>query len=143
MQSAALQAALFSALTGDATLVALLSDQWGATAIFSDVPQADESEADDMFPYITFGAETVTEMDDKTQAGGNALVQINAWTRTADYDEAKQIADRIHAVLHKGSLTISGANHIATRMESIAFDLDPDGSTRRALMLFRITYFNT
>lgn len=143
MKSQALQSAIYSALSGDATLVALLSSEWGLTPIFADVPQVAEAEDDAYFPYLSFGPETSTEFDDKTQEGGNAVIQINAWTRTADYVQAKAIADRIHAVLHNGDLTITGATHIATRIQSVAFDLDPDGSTRRALMLYRVTYFNT
>jgi hypothetical protein len=143
MKSEAVQSALYTALTGDVDLVAMLSSAWGVTAVFSDVPQVSDPENEVYFPYLSFGAENTVGLDDKTQSGGNTVAQINAWTRDRDYTQAKQIADRIHAVLHKGDLSISGANHIATRIQGVAFDLDPDGSTRRALMTYRVTYFNS
>lgn len=142
MKSDALHDALYAALTGDATLLSMLSSAWGLDAVFADVPQTDEAEDDAYYPFVSFGPETSTRFDDKDENGGNAVLQINAWTRTNNYTEAKQIADRIHMVLHKGTLSISGANHISTQCESVDFSIDPDGHTRRALMLYRVTYFD-
>lgn len=140
MKSVAFQAMLYATLSGDVTLNALLSGEWGTTAIFADVPQADESEDDSLFPYVTFGPETAERYDDKGAVGGDVTFQIDIWTRSRDFAVAKAIADRIVALLHRQDLTISGANHIATGLESVQYTIDPDGQTRRGMMLFRTTY---
>lgn len=142
MNPAALQTALYGVLTGDATLVALLSTSWGVNAIFSDVPQGDEAGDDAYFPYVTFGPETSVPFDWKGNSGAEAIVQINIWSRQNDYIQAKNIADRIHALLHKQALSISGCTHVETYFETAEFLPDPDGQTKRGRMQFRITYYS-
>ena len=145
MKPLAVQTAVFDTLSGDATLVGYLSSTYGVgiVPIFDGVPQSDDSEDDADFPYLSFGADFTTPMDDKGQNGGDTLLQINVWTRSPGFAKTKTIAQRVYDLLQKGSLTISGATHIATRLESVDYARDPDGLTRRALMQFRVTYFNT
>lgn len=139
MKATALQTAVYGVLSGDATLVAMLSSEWGTTAVFADVPQENADDAA-FYPFISFGPDLTTRMDDKDTDGGNALLQVNIWSRTGDYAEAKDIAGRIHDLLHRQALTITGAHHIETVMEEADFSLDPDGETRRGQMQFRVTY---
>lgn len=139
MNPAALQDAVFGVLSGDSTLLAELSTAWGYDAVFSDVPQ-EHAEDDAFYPFVSFGPDTTVPFDAKTFSGGRAVIQVNVWTRSADYVQAKQIAERIYTLLHKQDLTISGQTHVATGMQSADFTLDPDGHTRRALMLFEIVY---
>lgn len=144
MKPLAVQTAVFDVLSGDATLVAMLSDAYdvGIVPIFDAIPQPGDSEDDADFPYISFGTDFTSPMDTKGDNGGNALLQINVWTRSPGFAETKTIAQRVYDLLQKQSLTISGATHIATRVESVDYARDPDGLTRRALMQFRVTYFN-
>lgn len=147
MNPAALQDALFNVLSGDATLLAELSTAWtdsagSIDAVFTDLPE-ENAEDDAFYPFVSFGRDATMPFDTKTSDGGSALVEINVWTRSADYVQAKQIAERIWALLHNQSLTISGCDHILTKMQDADFSLDPDGKTRRALMFFRIVYDNT
>jgi len=141
MKPSALQAAVLGVLSGDATLVAFLSDAWGETAIFSIVPQVDEAGDDDYFPYMSFGPEISLPFDTKTFSGAEATVQINIWSRQNDYIEVKDIADRVHALLHKQALTISGHTHVETYFETSEVSDDPDGKTRRCRMQFAINYY--
>ena len=145
MKQVDVQDAVYELLKADVTLVGMLSSSYGGgiTPIFSDVPQADDSGADNRFPYLSFGADFTSPMDTKYDNGGNALLQINAWSRAHGYAEVKAIAQRVYDLLQKQTLVITGATHIATRMDSVDYALDPDGHTRRALMQFRVTYFNT
>ena len=143
MKSAALQTAIFTALAGDSTLTAMLSDNWGATAIFSDVPEVAEDENPDYYPFISFGQEVTSPFDDKQTTGGDAAIEINVWSQAGDYIEAKTVADRIHTVLHRQALTITGADHILTNFTTAEPSLDPDGITKRVLMLFAVLYQET
>lgn len=139
MNPAALQESVYDVLVGDATLLATLSTAWGLDAVFSDVPQVN-SEDDTYYPFISFGPDTTIPFDSKTFSGGRSTIQLNVWTRANDYIQAKQISERIYTLLHKQSLTIAGETHVTTGLESVEYTLDPDGHTRRALMLFEIVY---
>ncbi len=134
MNSANLQIAIYDALTGDATLMALI------TGVYADVEQPDlpESEAD--FPYVVIGQDNLTPFDTKTDHGASALCQIDIWSRQNNLTEAKAVAKAIYDVLQKGSLTIADAHHILTRVESETFSKDPDGETKRGMCMYRVIY---
>lgn len=142
MKQAALQTAVFTALSGDAPLIGLLSTAWAPhTPVFARVPQV-HAEKDEYFPYIRFHCTSERENGAKDMTGGNAIVQVSAFSRDNSEIEVKQILDRVHTVLHGQGLTISGANHIATYRESIQIADDPDGETIHGSALFRVTYFD-
>lgn len=147
MNPAALQEAVYDALVADATLLAALSSSWtdslGAIdPIFADVPQENAEDAA-FYPFISFGPHVGTPWNTKGTTGENAVIQVNVWSRAADYTQAKQIAERVHTLLHRQALTIAGQTHVETEFDSQTFSLDPDGETRRALMFFRVIYDNS
>lgn len=134
MNAQNLQTALYSALTGNAPLMALI------TGVYADVQQPDLPEDDADFPYVVIGQDNLTPFDTKTDNGASALCQIDVWSRQNNLIEAKTVASAIYDVLQKGSLTIPGADHILTRIESQAFSKDPDGHTKRGMVMARIIY---
>lgn len=140
MNPAALQQTIYDLLTGDATLLAALSSSWGFDPVFADVPQVDEAEDPAYYPFISFGPDFSTPWDTKTTAGANAVLQLNIWSRAGDYMQVKQIAERVYTLTHRTALTISGQTHVTSDVESIEFSLDPDGETRRGLILLRVIY---
>lgn len=143
MKSNEVQAAIYSALSTDATLTALLSQDWDAgVAVFPFGPSGD-AQGDNLYPYVSFQPQSHPPFDDKGATGGQPLYQVNVWTRTDDFDQGATIADRIIALLHRQTLSISGANHVDTGLASLTPTPDPDGITRRHLMLFRILYTET
>lgn len=127
MLSANLQAAIYAAL------------QPIGIDVYADHPQPDEPEDDSAFPYITIGNDVATTWDSHTFLGGSHLVQIDVWSRQNNFTEAKNTADAIRAALHYQPLTISGAKHVLTLNESNTFTRDPDGHTKRAMCMYRIT----
>jgi len=143
MNPAAIQDAVYDLLVGDATLLASPSSGWDFDPVFADVPQGEEAEDSTYYPFISFGPDNTTPFDAKTFTGGRASLQINVWSRAADYTECKQVAERVYTLLHKQPLTISGANHVITYLDSVNFTLDPDGETRRGLILMTVVYENT
>jgi hypothetical protein len=139
MITEALQAAIYTRLSTDTALVALLSQAWGGVAIFSDVPEIN-GENDAYFPYVSFGPDVATPWDTKTDFGSEVSVQIDVWSRQNDYTETKGILSAIHARLHYQPLIIAGASHVLTRVTSATTSLDPDGHTRRGLMFLTVIY---
>lgn len=138
-----MQAALFVALSQDAPLSLMLSREWDLLpAIFPYGPDQD-AESSALYPYITFLPQGSTPWGDKDKRGENVVYQVNIWTRTEDYDQGNQIAAQVTAILDRQDLTIVGACHVTTELESLTPSLDPDGVTRRHLMLFRVIYQDT
>lgn len=134
MKGAQLQAAIYSALTGDPTLMGLI------TGVYADVIQPNLPENDADFPYVVIGKDNLSPFDTKTSNGSNALCQLDIWSRENNLLEVKKIASAIYDVLQKGSLTISGADHVLTRIESEVFSVDPDGHTKRGMVMARVMY---
>jgi len=140
MKSAALQQAIYTRLN-DTSVTSLLSTAYAPlSAIFTDVPQSVDAEKDSGFPFITIGADTITPFDDKDSPGGNAIVQIDIWDRASSMLDLKALVDVVDARLRRQALTITGATHITTEMDSCAFSRDPDGKTKRALMIYRVLW---
>ena len=140
MKAKALQQAVYNQLN-DSSITDLLSDAYAPMmAIFSDVPQAVEGEDEEYFPFITMGPQTISAFDEKDNVGGNAVVQINIWDRSNSELAIKEIGDAVDARLRRNSLSISGATHITTELESAEVSDDPDGKTKRMLILYRILW---
>lgn len=140
MKSAALQQAIFTRLN-NAAVTSLLSTAYAPLpAIFTDVPQAIDAEKETQFPFITIGADTITPFDDKDSPGGNAIVQVDIWSRAKSMLTLKALADAVDARLRRQPLSISGVTHITTELDSSAFTRDPDGKTKRALLLYRVLW---
>jgi len=134
MKQAELQAAVYGALTGDAPLMALV------TGVYADPQQVADPESDATFPYVTIGEDVGTAWDTTTDFGSSASVIVDAWSRSHNFTEAKNIGDAIHTALHHQPLTISGADHVMTMVESVTVTRDPDGKTKRAMTQIRVLY---
>lgn len=140
MKSAALQQAIFTRLN-DASVTALLSTAYAPlSTIFTDVPQSADPEKESDFPIVVIGEGTITPYDTKDSVGGSALVQIDVWDRATSMLDLKAVCDAIDARLRRQALTISGATHITTELETVTFARDPDGKTKRALILYRVLW---
>ena len=129
-----LQRALYNALTGDVALMALI------TGVYADVQQPDLPESDSNFPYVVIGQDNLSPFDTKTKLGASALAQIDIWSRQNNLIEAKEVASAIYTALHYQPLTITDADHVVTMVESQVFSKDPDGHTKRGMVMVRIIY---
>lgn len=140
MKASALQQAVYARLN-DSSITALLSAAYAPLpAIFTDVPQAADSEAEANFPFITFGADAITPYDIKDAPGGSAIVQVDIWDRAASMLDLKMVVDAVDARMRRQAMTITGATHITTELDSCTFTRDPDGKTKRALVLYRVLW---
>jgi hypothetical protein len=140
MKSDDLQTAIYNRLN-DSSVTSLLSTSYSPlAAIFTDVPQAADSELETAFPFITIGADTINSFDSKDDLGGSAIVQIDVWDRATSMLDLKAVVDAVDARLRRQDLSISGVTHITTELESCTFSRDPDGKTKRALILYRVLW---
>jgi hypothetical protein len=135
MQAANLQDVLYEALAVPAVLD-LLAQGLPQHPIYTDVPQDVDGQREAAFPYLSFGPDTTAPFNDKGALGQSSVVQVSIWTRELDYMRNKAIADQVRLALDRVPLAIDG--WITTELESVSFSQDPDGKTRRGLMLFRV-----
>lgn len=134
MNTGELQAAIYNKLTGDAAVMALVN------GVFADKDQPTTPEDDADFPYIMIGEDQAAAWDTKTTFGVQAVCQIDVWSRQNNYIEAKGVSTAVYKALHYQPLTIVGADHVMTIVESTTFTKDADGHTKRGLILARVVY---
>jgi hypothetical protein len=137
MNTAALQTGIYENLTLQPDI------QSGSIGVYADVQQPNLPEDDSAFPYITIGQDNVTAFDTKTWSGINALCQIDVWSRQKNLMEVKQVGQYVYEALHKRRIYIDGARWIESRFESADYSIDPDGHTKRGMLMFRVLYYGT
>jgi hypothetical protein len=124
--SFSLQAAIFGALSSDATLQSLIGAR-----LYDDVPQTPT------FPYAVIGDDAETNWDTATEQGSEHIVSVDAWSQGGGHKESKAIADAVRAVLDGAALSPSGQTLVDIRYQGAAFARADDGETYRATLKFR------
>jgi hypothetical protein len=105
----ALQAGIYTRLTGFATLTALVS-----TRVYDFVPESAAA------PYVVIGDDTATDWDTKDTQGWEFTVTIHCWDfEKAGRKSVKTILSAIHDALHQqeSNITVSGFNLVQIRRE--------------------------
>ena len=125
-----LASAVYSRLTGDATLMGLVD------GVYDDVPQ------DTAYPYIVVGEETTLNAGTKTLDGLEYTLTIHVWSRYRGLKETKHIMQRIYALLHTYDLAVTGASLVNLRQEFSSTFVDADGLTRHGVIRFRAMVFD-
>lgn len=125
-----LASAIYSRLTGDATLMGLVE------GIYDDVPQ------DTDYPYVVIGEETTLNNGSKTLDGLEHTLTLHVWSRYRGLKETKQIMERIYALLHTYDLAVTGASLVNLRQEFSSTFVDADGLTRHGVIRFRAMVFD-
>ena len=97
--------AIYDALAGDATLVAMLATYGGEPAIFT----TDPAPGDAVLPYIVSAGEVAqTPWDTKTTRGRVALRDVRCYTdATGSAMVVEVLAERVRVLLHRQTLAIS------------------------------------
>ena len=123
-----LQQALYTALTGDAALTALI----GASGVFDHVDEGSN------LPYVTIGDISQAQFGTKTTEGMDATVTIHTWDDVhRGLKSTKEIMAAVLGVLHEASLSITGHSLSVARFEFSDVFVDPDGLTRHGVQRFR------
>jgi hypothetical protein len=127
--STAVQAAIYTALSGDSTLKALTG---GQARVFDTVPP------NTPFPYLTIGEDqsldegSICELDIFEY-----FATIHVWSRSANVGrvEAKTIAARAREVMK--TLSVSGFTVDRASCERLDHLRDPDGITAHSILAMR------
>ncbi len=127
MPSWSLQQAIFSTLSADAALTALI----GADRVFDDVPQ------DSPLPYVTLGPVTAQDWSTGSEDGTEHLLTVHVWSGARSKKQAHEILGAIRAALHDAPLSLGGHTLINLRHERSDIRRAPDGETIHGLARFR------
>ena len=123
----ALQQAVFSALTGNAPLIALLSGE----RVYDAVPARAE------FPYVTFAQTSERDWSTGSEEGSEHILTLHVWSRGAGRKEALDIIGAVQTALIAEPLTLSGHRLVNLRHELSEARRDPDGQTYHGIVRFR------
>lgn len=117
-----LQKAIYAALTA-APAVA-------SGAVYDDVPE------NAGYPRVTIGEEQVLDDGTACSDGWEVFVDINVWSRTVGFIEAKQIAAIVDARI-RAIDTVADFTVIDVSLSEQQRLRDPDGKTRRVACTYR------
>jgi hypothetical protein len=123
----ALQEAVFSALSADATLETFL----GGANVFDGAPRNAAA------PYVHLGEMNARDWSTATEAGAEVNFAVVSWSRTPGRSEGLAVADRVAALLHDAPLALDGfrlvnLRHLSTETARVE---KPEG--RRTVSRFR------
>jgi hypothetical protein len=120
-----LQQAIFTALTGDATLMGTI------TGVFDHVPQGT------VFPYVTVGENTARAFRAVGIQGIEATLVLHVWSRARGRKEVKEIMAEIHRILDDAALAVAGHALVNLRFEFSESILAGDGMTEHGVARYR------
>lgn len=120
-----LQQAVYSRLSADATLMALV------TGVYDFVP------ASAVHPYVTLGEMDGRDLSNAATPGMEFRFPVRVYMREAGRKQSATVMERIHALLHNAALTVTGQTLVGLRCESSDIMLLGDGATYRGTLRFR------
>jgi hypothetical protein len=125
--SDAVQAALYTLLSGDPTLAALV------VGVYEEVPEGSA------YPYVQLGEFTETKDAVFERDGRMVLATLHVWSQYAGQQECWTIAGRIGDLIDETTPTVSGATVESCEVEQAQVLRDPDGRTRHGVIQLRIS----
>jgi hypothetical protein len=118
--------AVYEALTGDATLMAIV------TGVYSNVPDAQA------YPYVEIGETTSNSVDSLDKQKRAVVVTIHSWSRYQGQKQCWQIIARLETLLHRTAVSVDGVTLERAWVESSNVFQDPDGETYHGVTRFAI-----
>ena len=95
-----LQQALYATLTGDSTLMAMI------TGVFDYVPDTTS------FPYVMFGGVSAENADALGRRQMRLKMEIAVYSRSGGKKQAMEILERLHVLLHNTVPTLTGGQQL-------------------------------
>lgn len=112
----ALQTAIFTTLSGNSALTALI----GSNQVFDFVPETAQP------PYVLIGDDTAIDNGTKSKNGWEYTITIHSWAyEVAGRKQGKSIMGAIYDALHQQTITVTGFNLIYLRSEFETTQQDP------------------
>lgn len=125
--ASALQKAIFTRLSGDAALTALV----GANGI------TDRRLAEPASPLVVIAGIDSTDHSTATEAGEAHMVTLEAWSEAAGHRQAQAIAAAVRAALHDAPLALAGHHLVLLLHRDTRLKRDGKSRFHRAEMRFR------
>ena len=116
-----LQQAVYGALTGDTTLMAMI------TGVHDHVPQ------ETAFPYVTIGEASAVDWRTVGHDGMELTLVLHAWSRERGRREVKLILAEVHRILNDAKLTVPGHVLVWLHFGFSQTMLDNDGATTHGI----------
>ncbi len=127
LSSLAVQQAVASTLTGDATLMGLVH------GVYDAVPQSTA------YPYVVMDEQQLRGWNTSTTVGAELTLVLHVFSREAGRMQALTIAQRLYALLHESALVVSGQSFTHVRCVGQEVTLLEDAVTFHAAQTYRIT----
>lgn len=121
-----LQKALYAKLSADSALSALI------IGVYDAVP------ANTNFPYVVMGEALARDWSSTTTSGAAYSAALRVFSRDGGRKQALAIMERLYALLHMQTLSVSGHTAVSVRYESSETRLEDDGITYQGIMRMRI-----
>lgn len=125
--SAALQSAVFAAISSDSGVVALVG-----SAVYDALPSGTLPDL-----YVSLGPEKVTADDDKTGTGSAHQFVISVVTDVPGFRAAKDAAGAVSDALHEADLTLLRGRLVSLRFERARAYQIENSTGRRIDLTFR------
>jgi Protein of unknown function (DUF3168) len=126
-RSVELFTAIYSALSGNAPLTALI----GSSRVFDTPPPGQ------LPPYVVIGDETANDFGSSAGDAQEHTVTIHTWSEKPSTLQCKQIMSAIRVALHDVDLVLGGGSLVNLRQEFKETFRDPDGVTHHGVQRFR------
>lgn len=123
----AAQAAVFSKLSGDSGVTALVGSR-----IYDYAPE------NAVFPYITLGPAETRDFGTKSTTGQTMTLTLSIWSRYRGFKEAKQILAAVRDALHDTTLTLSSGSAARCQEEFVGVFRDSDNLTTQGAARYRV-----
>ena len=124
------QTGVFSTLTGNAALIALLAS--GADSVLDHVP------AGTAFPYVVIGESSSRPMDSQRFSGNDVTLSIHTYSRGSGMQQSRRIMSAIYDALHDVSFAVPNQTLVLCQCLETETMLDGDGATRHGIQRFQI-----
>lgn len=125
-----LQTALYSRLTADSALTALLAS--GVNSILDHVP------AGTPFPYIVLGEMEQAPVMTQDSSGHDVTITIHGFSRYNGFAEIENIMAAVSSALENAPFPVGGYQLVLCQPVQSSTLLDSDGETRHSLQHFHI-----
>lgn len=125
-----IQKTVYEVLTGDATLMALISGVFDSTAV----------NQDQAFPFVTIGEFPLTDRSNHTWRGWQSDMVIHVWYQDPGRGRKKvqEIQAEIDRLLHMQDICIDGWNIVNLRLSFVDVIVDSDNVTLHGIQKFNL-----
>ena len=121
------QKALYSKLDGDGVLMGMV------TGVYDAVPQKTA------LPYVVIGDGQMRVVDATGLTIADLNLQLDVWTDASGRKNALAIMNRLFALLHLGTLTISGFQQVILSCDQADTEIAEQGSRIHGTLNVRVT----